>query len=241
ALAHVAPAFAKYQLILLCREWFQHPDGALPAYEWAFDDVNPPVQAWPALEVYRIECSRDREFLVRVFAKLLLNFTWWVNRQSLDDGHLFEGGFLGLDNIGPIDRSHMPEGWRLEQADGTGWMAFYTLSMLEIAAELGQGTNMLARDLAIKFVQHFVAITDAINRQGLWDDEDAFYYDRLVAPDGSRSAAPVRSMVGILPRLGAGAVNEQQIVDLELFQKTFGRMLERRHLDRGIMEAAGFV
>jgi hypothetical protein len=241
ALAHVDPAFAKYQLILLCREWFQHPDGALPAYEWAFDDVNPPVQAWAALEVYRIDGSRDREFLVRVFAKLLLNFTWWVNRQSLDDGNLFEGGFLGLDNIGPIDRSHMPAGWRLEQADGTGWMAFYTLSMLEIAAELGQGTNMLARDLAIKFVQHFVAITDAINRQGLWDEDDGFYYDRLVAPDGSRSAVPVRSMVGIVPLLGAVTVHEQQIIDLELFQKTFGRMLERRNIDRQILETAGFV
>ncbi len=241
ALAHVDPAFAKYQLILLCREWFQHPDGALPAYEWAFDDVNPPVQAWAALEVYRIDGSRDREFLVRVFAKLLLNFTWWVNRQSLDDGNLFEGGFLGLDNIGPIDRSHMPAGWRLEQADGTGWMAFYTLSMLEIAAELGQGTNMLARDLGIKFLQHFVAITDAINRQGLWDEEDGFYYDRLIAPDGSRSTVPVRSMVGIVPLLGAVAVHEQQIANLAQFQKTFGRMLDRRNIDRGLLESAGFV
>ena len=123
ALAHVDPAFAKYQLILLCREWFQHPNGALPAYEWSFDDVNPPVQAWAALEVFAIDGARDIDFLTRVFDKLLVNFTWWVNRQDADGSNLFEGGFLGLDNIGPIDRSHLPPGHMLEQSDGTGWMA----------------------------------------------------------------------------------------------------------------------
>ena len=123
ALAHVDPAFAKYQLTLLCREWFQHPNGALPAYEWAFDDVNPPVQAWAALEVFAIDGGRDVAFLGRVFDKLLVNFTWWVNRKDADGSNVFEGGFLGLDNIGPIDRSHLPPGHTLEQSDATGWMA----------------------------------------------------------------------------------------------------------------------
>jgi hypothetical protein len=125
ALAHLDPAFAKYQLILLCREWFQHPNGALPAYEWDFGDVNPPVQAWAALEVFAIDGGRDIEFLSRVFDKLLLNFTWWVNLEDKFGNNLFEGGFLGLDNIGPLDRSHLPAGTVLEQSDATGWMAFY--------------------------------------------------------------------------------------------------------------------
>ena len=129
ALAHLDPAFAKYQLLLICREWFQHPNGALPAYEWDFGDVNPPVQAWAALEVFAIDGGRDLDFLSKVFDKLLVNFTWWVNREDADGSNLFEGGFLGLDNIGPIDRSHLPVGGRLEQSDATGWMAFYALAM----------------------------------------------------------------------------------------------------------------
>ena len=123
ALAHVDPAFAKYQLILLCREWFQHPNGALPAYEWDFGDVNPPVQAWAALEVFAIDGGRDLDFISRVFDKLLVNFTWWVNREDAEGNNLFEGGFLGLDNIGPIDRSHLPVGGVLEQSDATGGWA----------------------------------------------------------------------------------------------------------------------
>jgi hypothetical protein len=138
ALAHVDPAFAKYQLLLLCREWFQHPNGALPAYEWAFDDVNPPVQAWAALQVFVIDGGRDVEFLSRIFDKLLVNFTWWVNREDADGSNVFEGGFLGLDNIGPIDRSHLPAGYVLEQADATGWMAAYALTMAAIAAVLNR-------------------------------------------------------------------------------------------------------
>ena len=133
ALAHVDPAFAKYQLILLCREWFQHPNGALPAYEWDFGDVNPPVQAWAALEVFAIDGGRDIDFLSRVFDKLLVNFTWWVNREDAEGNNLFEGGFLGLDNIGPIDRSHLPVGGILEQSDATGWMGFYAIAMGAIA------------------------------------------------------------------------------------------------------------
>jgi hypothetical protein len=134
ALAHIDPAFAKYQLILLCREWFQHPNGALPAYEWDFSDVNPPVQAWAALEVFAIDGGRDLDFLSRIFDKLLVNFTWWVNREDAEGNNLFEGGFLGLDNIGPIDRSHLPAGDTLEQSDATGWMASYAIAMGGIAA-----------------------------------------------------------------------------------------------------------
>ena len=138
ALARVDPAFAKYQLILLCREWFQHPSGGLPAYEWDFGDLNPPVQAWAALEVFAADGATDFEFLSRVFDKLLVNFTWWVNREDADGSNLFEGGFLGLDNIGPIDRSHLPAGYTLRQADATGWMAVYSLVMGVIASLLNR-------------------------------------------------------------------------------------------------------
>ncbi len=165
ALAHVDPAFAKYQLILLCREWFQHPDGALPAYEWAFDDVNPPVQAWAALEVFAIDGARDVDFLRRVFDKLLVNFTWWVNREDASGDNLFEGGFLGLDNIGPLDRSHLPVPGTLQQSDATAWMAMYALDMATIASVLrrhGQPTL----DLVIKFLEHFALISGAMRGPG---------------------------------------------------------------------------
>ena len=141
--AHLDPAFAKYQLLVLLREWFQHPNGALPAYEWNFDDVNPPVHVMAALRVFRIDGGRDREFLERVFQKLLINFTWWLNREDADGNNVFSGGFLGLDNISPIDRSNLPEGVTLEQADGTAWMAYYALSMLVIAIELARGERRL--------------------------------------------------------------------------------------------------
>ena len=184
ALAHVDPAFAKYQLTLLCREWFQHPNGALPAYEWAFDDVNPPVQAWAALQVFAIDGGRDVAFLSRIFDKLLVNFTWWVNRLDADGSNVFEGGFLGLDNIGPIDRSHLPAGYMLEQADATGWMAAYALTMAAIAAVLNR-TMRPTTDLMVKFLEHFSLISEAIEEQGLWNEEDGFYYDQLRRPDGS--------------------------------------------------------
>jgi hypothetical protein len=138
ALAHVDPAFAKYQLVLLCREWFQHPNGALPAYEWDFSDVNPPVQAWAALEVFAVDGGRDIDFLSRIFDKLLLNFAWWVNLEDREGNNVFEGGFLGLDNIGPLDRSHLPVGGILEQSDATGWMGFYTIAMGSIAMVLNR-------------------------------------------------------------------------------------------------------
>ena len=211
ALAHVDPAFAKYQLILLCREWFQHPNGALPAYEWDFGDVNPPVQAWAALEVFAIDGGRDIDFLSRVFDKLLVNFTWWVNLEDTSGSNLFEGGFLGLDNIGPIDRSHLPVGGTLEQSDATGWMAAYALAMAGMAAMLNRSGQRPGSDLVVKFIEHFAAISEAIDTQGLWDDADGLFYDRLVTPDGTKVPVKVRSMVGIIPTLAAAVVDEPML------------------------------
>ena len=171
ALARVDPAFAKYQLILLCREWFQHPSGGLPAYEWDFGDLNPPVQAWAALEVFAASTvSTDFEFLSRVFDKLLVNFTWWVNREDDDGSNLFEGGFLGLDNIGPIDRSHLPAGYTLRQADATGWMAYYALAMGVIASLLNRAKVRPTSDLVLKFLEHFALVRTALNGLGLWNE-----------------------------------------------------------------------
>ncbi|MCE0763726.1 glucosidase [Pseudonocardia kujensis] len=207
ALAHVDPAFAKYQLLLVCREWFQHPNGALPAYEWDFGDVNPPVQAWAALEVFALDGARDVEFLSRVFDKLLLNFTWWVNLEDSDGSNVFEGGFLGLDNIGPIDRSHLPPGYLLEQSDATGWMASYALAMGAIAAVL-RNAGRPANDLVRKFLEHIAAIRTAVESEGLWDPETGLFADRLVAPDGTAVPVAVRSMVGVIPMLAAGVADE---------------------------------
>jgi len=230
ALAHVDPAFAKYQLVLLCREWFQHPDGALPAYEWDFSDVNPPVQAWAALEVFAIDGGKDLGFLSRVFDKLLVNFTWWVNMEDREGNNLFEGGFLGLDNIGPIDRSHLPVGGTLEQSDATGWMAFYAIAMGSIAAALRWSGKRPESDLVMKFLEHFAAIADAIDNQGLWDDADGLYYDRLLEPDGSAVPVRVRSMVGIIPLLAAAVVDEQMLDQAMTVSKQFADYLEHRGL-----------
>ena len=211
ALAHVDPAFAKYQLILLCREWFQHPNGALPAYEWDFSDVNPPVQAWAALELFAIDGARDLDFLSRVFDKLLFNFNWWVNLEDKDGSNVFEGGFLGLDNIGPIDRSHLPVGGTLQQSDATGWMGFYAIAMASIAAVLNRSGQRPASDLVLRFLEHFAAIRDALASQGLWDETDGLYYDRLVTPSGEAVPVKVRSMVGIIPVLTAAVVDEKDL------------------------------
>ncbi|HET6209433.1 MAG TPA: hypothetical protein VFD94_03580, partial [Jatrophihabitans sp.] len=205
-LAHIDPAFAKQQLVLLCREWAMHPNGQLPAYEWAFGDVNPPVHAWATWQVYSIEGRQDHEFLIRVFSKLLLNFSWWVNRKDADGSNLFEGGFLGMDNVGLFDRSApLPPGYRLEQSDATSWMAFYCLSMLQIALELAR-TDHAWDELATKFLEHFLAIARAMASFGsrgvsLWNSEDGFCYDVLTRPDGGYQQLPVRSMVGLLPLL----------------------------------------
>ena len=178
ALAHVDPEFAKSQLILLCREWYMHPNGQLPAYEWSFGDVNPPVHAWAALRVYEIAGDEDYDFLERILHKLLLNFTWWVNRKDADGNNLFEGGFLGLDNIGPFDRSSLPVSGRLEQSDGTAWMAMYCQNLLELALLLAEH-DPTYEDLATKFFEHFALIASALNDKGLWNEEDGFYYDLL--------------------------------------------------------------
>ncbi len=231
ALAHIDPAFAKYQLILLCREWFQNPNGALPAYEWDFGDVNPPVQAWAALEVFALDGGRDLDFLSRIFDKLLINFTWWVNREDADGSNVFEGGFLGLDNIGPIDRSHLPVGGTLEQSDATGWMGFYAISMASIATVLGRSGRRPSDDITLKFLEHFAAISAAINSQGLWNDADGLYYDKLLIQDGTAVPVQTRSMVGVIPILGA-AVVDQGLIDQSLrLGKQFADFLRRAGTD----------
>ena len=207
-LAHVDPDFAKEQLVLMCREWAMHPNGQLCAYEWEFGDVNPPVHAWAAWQVYRIDGRRDREFLIRVFTKLLLNFSWWVNRKDSDGSNIFEGGFLGMDNIGLFNRSApLPAGFRLEQSDATSWMAFYCQQMFKIALELARHDTAWD-DVATKFFAHFLSIASAMRSFGsthtaLWNEEDGFFYDVLVGGDGRAEPMRVRSMVGLLPILGA--------------------------------------
>ena len=210
-IARVDPAFAKYQLILLCREWFQHPGGALPAYEWDFGDLNPPVQAMAALEVFAADGGTDYEFLSRVFDKLLVNFTWWVNREDEDGSNLFEGGFLGLDNIGPLDRSHLPPGYILRQADATGWMAVYSLVMGVIASVLNRSGTRPTADLVLKFLEHFALVRTALNRLGLWNDEDGFFFDQLESPDGSTQTIAVHSMVGAIPLLATMVLDETML------------------------------
>jgi hypothetical protein len=220
-LAQIDPDFAKEQLTLLLREWYMHPNGQLPAYEWAFGDVNPPVHAWAAWRVYKIEKrmrgKADREFLESIFHKLLLNFTWWVNRKDAEGMNIFQGGFLGLDNIGVFDRSApLPTGGHLEQSDGTSWMGMYCLNMLAIALELAR-ENPAYESVASKFLEHFVHIAHAMNDRGgegveLWDKEDGFYYDVLHLPNGERHYLKVRSLVGLIPLLAVETL-EQDIVD----------------------------
>lgn len=205
-LSMIDPDFAKNQLILFLREWYMHPNGQLPAYEWAFGDVNPPVHAWSCLQVYKMDKEKtgkaDVQFLERVFQKLLINFTWWVNRKDSKGNNVFEGGFLGLDNIGVFDRSNMiPGGGVLEQADGTSWMAMYCLNMLEMALEISQ-YNPAYEDVTTKFFEHFVYIAESLNRigenwTGSWDDEEGFFYDVLSMPDGRYIPVKVRSLVGL--------------------------------------------
>jgi hypothetical protein len=226
-LARTDPAFAKGQLILLLREWYMHPNGALPAYEFAFSDVNPPVHAWAAWRVYKItgeRGKRDLLFLESAFQKLLMNFTWWVNRKDSAGRNLFSGGFLGLDNIGVFDRSKsLGDGNSLEQADGTAWMASYCLIMLNIATELAL-TNPVYEDIASKFFEHFVSITNAINTlcgTGLWDEEDGFYYDRIAKQNGESMALKIRSIVGLLPMIVVSVAPGDAVGRLPSFQKRF--------------------
>jgi hypothetical protein len=231
--AQFDPDFARQQLLLLLREWYMHPNGQIPAYEFAFGDVNPPVHAWACWRVYKMtgpRGRRDRLFLARAFHKLLLNFTWWVNRKDIGGNNLFAGGFLGLDNIGVFDRSQpLPTGGRLEQADGTAWMAFYCATMLSMALELAR-EDPAYEDVASKFFEHFVAIVDAMNSlggTGLWDEDDGFYYDKLHAGDAFMPLR-VRSLVGLVPLFAAEVLEESVIERLPGFRKRMRWFLENR-------------
>ena len=224
-LAHTDPAMAKNQLLLLAREWYMHPNGQLPAYEWNFSDVNPPVQAWAALAVFRIDSAKDFDFLERVFHKLLINFTWWVNREDAQGDNIFEGGFLGLDNIGAFNRSEMLPGEVLEQSDGTAWMAKFCLNMLEIALLLAN-RDPVYEDVAVKFFEHFALIAAAM--ENLWDEQDGFFYDRVRRPDGSSSTVRARSMVGLLPVFAAVELDPSVWRRLSMFRERARWYLEHK-------------
>jgi hypothetical protein len=239
-LALLDPDFAKEQLILMLREWYMHPNGQIPAYEWAFGDVNPPVHAWAAWRVYKIEQRRcghpdggDRKFLERVFHKLLLNFNWWVNRKDAEGKNIFQGGFLGLDNIGVFDRSSMlPTGGHIEQSDATSWMGMYCLNMLTIALELAK-ENPAYEDVASKFFEHFVYICHAMNHLGcgeteLWDEQDGFYYDVLHLPSGDHIPMRVRSMVGLVPLFAVETLDSETIDRLPSFKRRMQWFIENR-------------
>ncbi|MBI3014473.1 MAG: glucosidase [Candidatus Tectomicrobia bacterium] len=237
ALALVDPDYAKHQLVLLLREWYMHPNGQLPAYEWAFGDVNPPVHAWAAWRVFKIERrlrgQADYAFLERVFHKLLLNFTWWVNRKDAEGLNIFQGGFLGMDNIGVFDRSMpLPTGGHIDQSDGTAWMAMYCLNMLAIAMELAD-RDRAYEDVASKFFEHFVYIIYAMNNMAgegieLWDDEDKFYYDVLHMPDGQHRRLRIRSMVGLVPLFAVETLEPQRVDRLPGFKRRMEWFIRNR-------------
>jgi hypothetical protein len=220
-LALVDPDFAKEQLLLLGGPGFMHPNGQLPAYEWNFSDVNPPVHAWAALRVFELDGSNDFAFLERMLHKLLLNFTWWVNRQDSQGLNVFSGGFLGLDNISPINRSMLPPGESLEQSDATGWMARYCIDLLRITVVLAE-RNPAYEDLAVKFALHFAAIATALD--GLWDSTDGFYYDRLRLSDGSSQELRVRSAVGLIPLLAATRLSNDDLERLPALARALDRL-----------------
>jgi hypothetical protein len=237
ALALVDPDYAKEQLVLFLREWYMHPNGQIPAYEWAFGDVNPPVHAWAAWRVYKIEKRirgvADRRFLERVFQKLLLNFTWWVNRKDPEGKNVFQGGFLGLDNIGVFDRSApLPVGGRLEQSDGTAWVGMFCLNMLAIALELAED-NPAYEDMASKFLEHFVYIAHAMNDMGgagieLWNEKDGFFYDVLQTPDGRVMPLRIRSLVGLVPLFAVHVLEPEHTDRLPQFQRRMRWFLRNR-------------
>jgi len=235
-LAMVDPEFAKGQLVLLTREWYMHPSGQLPAYEWAFGDVNPPVHAWAAWRVFQIDRKQrgdqgDLAFLERVFHKLMLNFTWWVNRKDMEGHNIFEGGFLGLDNIGVFDRSApLPTGGHIHQSDGTSWMAMYSLNLMRIALELALH-NPVYEDIATKFFEHFLHIAEAMTNLageglGLWDEQDEFYYDVLHLPAGRREVLRVRSMVGLIPLLAVEVIEPELLERLPGFRERLEWMMK---------------
>ncbi|PWY97085.1 hypothetical protein BCV70DRAFT_203193 [Testicularia cyperi] len=239
-LAMIDPAFAKKQLDLFTREWYMKPDGALPAYEWNFSDVNPPVHAWAAFRVFKIERKmfgrEDLDFLERVFQKLLINFTWWVNRKDSSGSNVFEGGFLGLDNIGPFNRSEpLPTGGTLRQADGTAWMAFYALNMLNMALELAKH-NPTYEDIASKFFEHFIFISDAMSFSNgdddegvsLWSDKDGFYYDAIQWGPGNSQVIPVKSLVGLIPLYATLTIEPSALKRFPSFAKRMQWFIDNR-------------
>ena len=237
-LARLDPAFAKQQLDVLTREWYLHPNGQLPAYEWAFGDVNPPVHAWATWRVFQIDRERrgdagDLAFLERVFHKLLLNFTWWVNRKDPEGRNIFQGGFLGLDNIGLFDRSApLPTGGHMHQSDGTSWMAMYSLNLLQISLELALH-NPVYQDIATKFFEHFLAIAQAMTDMGgdgaaLWDEDDEFFYDVLHFPDGEHARLKIRSMVGLIPLFAVEVLEHSCLRDLPDFARRLEWFLDHR-------------
>jgi len=236
-LALIDPAFAKRQLITLLREWYLHPNGQVPAYEWNFGDVNPPVHAWAAWRIYTIERRQtgheDVDFLKRVFHKLLLNFTWWVNRKDAYGNNVFEGGFLGLDNIGVFDRNtQLPDGSFAEQSDGTAWMGMYCLNMLEISLELSRFDSSY-QDVAIKFFEHFLYIAAAMNRRAadgaeMWCEEDGFYYDVLRHPTGCSEQMKIRSVVGLIPLFAVTTFEPEQIESFPEFRRRMQWFLQNR-------------
>ncbi len=236
-LALIDPHFAKSQLVLMTREWYMHPNGQLPAYEWAFGDVNPPVHAWAAWRVYQTDKAltgrADRPFLERIFHKLMLNFTWWVNRKDAEGNNVFQGGFLGLDNIGIFDRSApLPTGGYINQSDGTAWMAMYTLNLLRIALELAL-ENDVYEDIATKFFEHFLFIASAManlrgDGVGLWDEQDQFFYDVLSLPGGQRVPLRVRSMVGLIPLFAVETIDEEVLERLPAFARRLKWFLNYR-------------
>jgi hypothetical protein len=218
-LAHIDPEFAKAQLILMLREWYTHPSGQLPAYEWNFSDVNPPTHAWAALQVFLLDGARDFVFLAKVFHKLLMNFTWWINNKDDGDSNLFGGGFMGLDNIAPLDRSTLPVSiGTLEQADSTAWMAMYSLDLLTIALRLA-ANDPAYEDVAIKFIEHFLRIAAAVNASGMWDEDDAFFYDILHLADGRDTPLRVRSLVGLVPVIASLVYDDAMTRNLPEFRE----------------------
>ena len=235
--ALVDPVFAKEQLVLMTREWYMHPNGQIPAYEWAFGDVNPPVHAWATWRVYQIEQERhgtsDRAFLETVFHKLLLNFTWWVNKKDADNRNVFQGGFLGLDNIGVFDRSApLPGGGHIDQSDGTSWMAMYSLNMLRIALELAI-ENPVYENIATKFFEHFLYIAKALNDlggdgEGLWNEEDQFYYDVLHLPSGTTVPLKVRSLVGLAPLFAVETLDQALLEKVPNFKRRMEWFLKNK-------------
>jgi hypothetical protein len=222
-MAMVDPSFAKHQLLLIMREWYMKPDGQLPAYEWNFGDVNPPVQAWAALKVYHIEKAKkgkgDITFLKRIFQKLLINFTWWINRKDPNGNNMFEGGFLGLDNIGVFNRSsQLPGQMQLEQADGTSWMGMYALNMMDIALEIAVH-DVSFEDTATKFFEQFVLIAEAMNLHGMWNEEDRFFYDTLVIAGSSPLQLRIQSVVGLTSLFAVSVIKKKTLDKLEDFKK----------------------